>query len=60
MYNNDRRMFVNGSKRLIIVFGPPLLLFIGFRWMVRRRERMTPAQIAEAQRLAREWKPKQE
>ena len=31
-------------------------------WVVKRRdyiaERMTPAQVAEAQRLARDWKPK--
>ncbi len=47
MYSNDRRIFVNGSKRLIIVFGPPLLLFVGFRRIVRRRERM------EAEAMAR-------
>lgn len=47
MYSNDRKLFVNGSKRIVIVFGPPLLLLIGFRRRVRRRERM------EAEALAR-------
>ncbi len=28
------------------------------KWRVNLTEKMTPAQIAEAQRLAREWKPK--
>jgi hypothetical protein len=28
-----------------------------FNYRVRVAEEMTPAQIAEAQRLAREWKP---
>jgi uncharacterized protein len=35
---------------------------IGFNEAVRKRDmvarRMTPAQLAEAQKLAREWKPK--
>ncbi len=53
MYSNDRRMFVNGSKRFIIVFGPPLLLLIGFRMRVRRRERMEAEALTRRRSIER-------
>jgi uncharacterized protein len=38
--------------------GPPVLSTMAQKHRDEIAEKMTPAQIAEAQRLAREWKPK--
>ena len=54
--SNDRRMFLNGSKRLITVFGPPLLLFMGFRRIERRRERMEAEAMARHKSIERRKK----
>ena len=53
MYSSDRKLFVNGSKRIVIVFGPPLLLFIGFRLKARRRERMEAEAVARRKSIER-------